>query len=134
MPEVPDGERRRRPVLHALTIEAPAAPAAARAPAFASPLGLTPRHLAEKILTSRSALEGERKQFTETYHRQPTTQEKPAGKFSTHRRAKQHPEGLPLRRQAERDPETGLHRPGTSHGRIGGLARGSGDRSSPQGG
>jgi len=31
---------------------------------FASPLGYTPKHLAEKILTSRSALEGERKQVT----------------------------------------------------------------------
>src|SRR5215831_3505299 len=37
-------------------------------PAFTSPtptpLSYTPRHLAEKILTSRSALEGERKQVT----------------------------------------------------------------------
>src|SRR5246127_2505137 len=41
---------------------APVPPAAA--PAFASPLGYTPRHLAEKILTSKSALEGERKQVT----------------------------------------------------------------------
>ena len=32
--------------------------------AFASPQAYTPRHLAEKILTSRSALEGERKQVT----------------------------------------------------------------------
>jgi RNA polymerase subunit RPABC4/transcription elongation factor Spt4 len=31
---------------------------------FASPDAYTPRHLAEKILTSRSALEGERKQVT----------------------------------------------------------------------
>ena len=31
---------------------------------FASPESYTPRHLAEKILTSRSALEGERKQVT----------------------------------------------------------------------
>ncbi len=31
---------------------------------FASPRGYTPQHLAEKILTSRSALEGERKQVT----------------------------------------------------------------------
>jgi len=31
---------------------------------FASPLGYTPKHLAEKILTSKSALEGERKQVT----------------------------------------------------------------------
>ena len=84
MPEVPDGERRRRPVLHALTIEAPAAPAAARAPAFASPLGHTPRHLAEKILTSRSALEGERKRVTETYP-------PPANDARKTRRQVQHP-------------------------------------------
>src|SRR2546425_1100772 len=38
-----------------------AAPAAAR---FTSPESYTPRHLAEKILTSKSALEGERKQVT----------------------------------------------------------------------
>src|SRR5213593_122247 len=31
---------------------------------FASPAAYTPRHLAEKVLTSRSALEGERKQVT----------------------------------------------------------------------
>ena len=34
------------------------------APATASPKSYTPKHLAEKILTSRSALEGERKQVT----------------------------------------------------------------------
>src|SRR6266536_5400636 len=33
-------------------------------PAFISPESYTPKHLAEKILTSRSALEGERKQVT----------------------------------------------------------------------
>src|SRR5467141_2358353 len=33
-------------------------------PRFASPESYTPKHLAEKILTSRSALEGERKQVT----------------------------------------------------------------------
>ncbi|MFQ5830607.1 MAG: adenylate/guanylate cyclase domain-containing protein [Candidatus Methylomirabilia bacterium] len=38
---------------------APAAPAQ-----FASPQSYTPKHLAEKILTSKSALEGERKQVT----------------------------------------------------------------------
>ena len=38
-----------------------ARPAAAR---FSSPQAYTPKHLAEKILTSRSALEGERKQVT----------------------------------------------------------------------
>ena len=41
----------------------PPAPAATPAPASA-PLGYTPPYLAEKILTSRSALEGERKQVT----------------------------------------------------------------------
>jgi len=34
------------------------------APKFASPQSYTPKHLAEKILTSKSALEGERKQVT----------------------------------------------------------------------
>ena len=34
------------------------------APRFAAPQSYTPKHLAEKILTSRSALEGERKQVT----------------------------------------------------------------------
>ena len=38
--------------------------AAARADRFASPGSYTPPHLAERILTSRSALEGERKQVT----------------------------------------------------------------------
>src|SRR5438093_10596292 len=32
--------------------------------AVGAPLGYTPKHLAEKILTSRTALEGERKQVT----------------------------------------------------------------------
>src|SRR5262245_8503990 len=44
-----------------------AAPAAASTPGasrFASPQSYTPKHLVEKILTSRSALEGERKQVT----------------------------------------------------------------------
>src|SRR5262249_39376312 len=35
-----------------------------RVPRFASPAAYTPKHLAEKILTSRNALEGERKQVT----------------------------------------------------------------------
>jgi class 3 adenylate cyclase/tetratricopeptide (TPR) repeat protein len=39
-------------------------PAPAAAPRFDSPGSYTPKHLAEKILTSRSALEGERKQVT----------------------------------------------------------------------
>src|SRR5262245_7278186 len=40
------------------------APPPAPAARFASPQGYTPKHLAEKILTSRTALEGERKQVT----------------------------------------------------------------------
>jgi class 3 adenylate cyclase/tetratricopeptide (TPR) repeat protein len=39
-------------------------PPAAAADRFASPDAYTPKHLAEKILTSRSAMEGERKQVT----------------------------------------------------------------------
>jgi class 3 adenylate cyclase/tetratricopeptide (TPR) repeat protein len=42
----------------------PAAEPASPKPRFASPEAYTPKHLAEKILTSRSALEGERKQVT----------------------------------------------------------------------
>ena len=42
------------------TLPQPPAPVAS----FASPTSYTPKHLAEKILTSRSALEGERKQVT----------------------------------------------------------------------
>src|SRR5262245_34746384 len=38
--------------------------AAATAPGSPAPESYTPKHLAEKILTSRSALEGERKQVT----------------------------------------------------------------------
>jgi Double zinc ribbon len=34
------------------------------APRFASPEAYTPKHLVEKILTSKAALEGERKQVT----------------------------------------------------------------------
>src|SRR5437867_12186718 len=45
------------------TAPAPSAPAAIRE-RFASPAAYTPKHLAEKILTSRSAVEGERKQVT----------------------------------------------------------------------
>ena len=40
------------------------APEVSRAPRFPTPEGYTPKHLAEKILTSRSSLEGERKQVT----------------------------------------------------------------------
>ncbi len=42
----------------------PLSPPAAAEPRFTSPQTYTPRHLAEKILTSKSALEGERKQVT----------------------------------------------------------------------
>src|SRR5713101_2074452 len=42
----------------------PVAESAARQPRFGSPDAYTPKHLAEKILSSRSALEGERKQVT----------------------------------------------------------------------
>src|SRR5216683_2553231 len=38
--------------------------AGAAQPRFASPGAYTPKHLAEKILTSKAALEGERKQVT----------------------------------------------------------------------
>jgi class 3 adenylate cyclase len=40
------------------------APHGATIPRFTSPEGYTPKHLAEKILTSKAALEGERKQVT----------------------------------------------------------------------
>ena len=43
--------------------EAPAPPRQS-SPAFTSPRSYTPKHLAEKILTSKAALEGERKQVT----------------------------------------------------------------------
>jgi class 3 adenylate cyclase/tetratricopeptide (TPR) repeat protein len=42
----------------------PLSPADKPAPRFAAPDAYTPRHLAEKILTSKAALEGERKQVT----------------------------------------------------------------------
>jgi class 3 adenylate cyclase/tetratricopeptide (TPR) repeat protein len=42
----------------------PVATEAAMQPRFASPESYTPKHLAEKILTSKAALEGERKQVT----------------------------------------------------------------------
>jgi class 3 adenylate cyclase len=42
-------------------VTVPTAPAATR---FAAPRSFTPKHLAERILTSRAALEGERKQVT----------------------------------------------------------------------
>ena len=42
----------------------PAAASPALPPQFASPESCTPKHLAEKILTSKAALEGERKQVT----------------------------------------------------------------------
>ena len=43
---------------------APPAPASPPAPKYASPEAYTPKHLAEKILTSKSAMEGERKGVT----------------------------------------------------------------------
>src|SRR5258708_8095572 len=47
------------------TAAPPGGPAPAAPPAqFGAPGAYTPKHLAEKILTSRSALEGERKQVT----------------------------------------------------------------------
>ena len=47
------------------SLSADAFPSALRSPAaFTSPKAYTPKHLAEKILTSKSALEGERKQVT----------------------------------------------------------------------
>ncbi len=42
----------------------PVAAGASGAAPYASPVSYTPKHLAEKILTSKSALEGERKQVT----------------------------------------------------------------------
>src|SRR5438093_13739538 len=49
----------------AATGPVPPAPESASVPErFASPAAYTPRHLAEKILTSKSAIEGERKQVT----------------------------------------------------------------------
>ncbi|HEY3066029.1 MAG TPA: AAA family ATPase [Methylomirabilota bacterium] len=47
-----------------LDAAAPAPPEAPDPVRFSSPQSYTPRHLAEKILTSKSALEGERKQVT----------------------------------------------------------------------
>jgi class 3 adenylate cyclase/tetratricopeptide (TPR) repeat protein len=43
---------------------APVQPLATSQPSFAAPVVYTPKHLAEKILTSKSALEGERKHVT----------------------------------------------------------------------
>ena len=45
-------------------VSAAPSPSAAAASRFESPTTYTPKHLAEKILTSRAALEGERKQVT----------------------------------------------------------------------
>jgi Double zinc ribbon len=45
-------------------VRASAARPASPEPRFAAPEAYTPKHLAEKILSSRSALEGERKQVT----------------------------------------------------------------------
>jgi len=46
------------------TLTAAVAPAHPTVKTFASPQSYTPKHLAEKILTSKAALEGERKQVT----------------------------------------------------------------------
>jgi class 3 adenylate cyclase len=45
-------------------LSGPPTPQAASGPRFDSPESYTPKHLAEKILTSKSALEGERKHVT----------------------------------------------------------------------
>ena len=45
-------------------LTAPPSPTMPRSPEFAAPRSYTPQHLAEKILVSRSALEGERKQVS----------------------------------------------------------------------
>jgi class 3 adenylate cyclase len=45
-------------------LSGPQTPQTASGPRFDSPESYTPKHLAEKILTSKSALEGERKQVT----------------------------------------------------------------------
>ena len=44
--------------------QCPASLRATDAPRFAAPAAYTPKHLAEKILTSKAAVEGERKQVT----------------------------------------------------------------------
>src|SRR5574341_2256970 len=44
-----------------VAVSPPVAPPAPLAPKFASPQAYTPQHLAEKILTSKSAMEGDRK-------------------------------------------------------------------------
>ena len=55
-----------QPAAAAPEAEAPAAAAPAPSPAFrdAAPVAYTPKHLAEKILTSKGAMEGERKGVT----------------------------------------------------------------------
>ena len=47
-----------------LSVAAPKPPQPAKPAAFASPEAYTPKHLAERILTSKGAIEGERKQVT----------------------------------------------------------------------
>jgi len=56
-------ERRQREVLRWLR-QITGALTHARRARFGSPQSYTPKHLAEKILTSKTALEGERKQVT----------------------------------------------------------------------
>jgi hypothetical protein len=48
----------------AVPVEVPAPATPRERPAIPAPVTYTPKHLAEKILTTRSALEGERKQVT----------------------------------------------------------------------
>jgi len=45
-------------------VRAAVSPESAAQPRFTSPESYAPKHLAEKILTSKAALEGERKQVT----------------------------------------------------------------------
>jgi len=52
------------PLANGRPASAPVEPPAPRADRFTSPEAYTPKHLAEKILTSRSAMEGERKGVT----------------------------------------------------------------------
>jgi hypothetical protein len=64
LPELRSRGYSRQEILYRLgTLQAGASPAYAAA-RFGSPEAYTPKHLAEKILTSRAALEGERKQVT----------------------------------------------------------------------
>ncbi len=66
-PAIAEPVAARAPVVQPVTAQAVATHPVAAAtpqPRFASPTSYTPKHLAEKILTSKSAIEGERKQIT----------------------------------------------------------------------